>query len=69
MYVYYGLTEKESKEEYLCYEDNENYDGKLVHLSLDALKKFIIEENLQDTIKYYVIIPISNFKNHKKYYK
>lgn len=62
MNIYYGLTEKESKQEYLCYEKNENYDGKLVHLTLQSLKKLIKEEKLEETIKYYAIIPISNFE-------
>jgi|688.fasta_scaffold253806_2 hypothetical protein len=60
--VYFGLSEKESKLEYLIYKGNSKYSGKGVNLDLIGLKKFIKDYDMEKYVKYYTKVPLSSFK-------
>lgn len=59
--VYYGLTDSEVRSNNILYKRDIMYDGKGVNLSLRGLRKFIKNSNIDDVIKHYTIIPISEF--------
>lgn len=61
-YVYYGLTESESKKKILKYPHDPKYDGKALHTSLETLIDFLIESNMKDDIPYYTIVPLNQFE-------
>lgn len=69
MTVYYGLTEEESKLSELFYNKNELYDNKAVNLSLNGLKKFIIDNGMVNILKYYTKISLSEFEVNEDIYK
>lgn len=63
--IYYGLTEKEAKEKKLDYTARKNFNGKGVNTTLTGLIKFIEDNRLQDTIKYYTKIDPKKFSINK----
>lgn len=71
--VYYGLTEDESKQNYLEYKSSEKFNAKGINLDLEGLRNFIKDSKLEDVVKYYTKIELNNFEiaeniyKHKKY--
>lgn len=53
MNVYYGLTEDETRRDGVCYRVSFDYRLKMVNISLDGLRRFILDNNMQDLIKLY----------------
>lgn len=62
MIVYYGLTEDEIKRDGVYYRVSFDYRLKMVNLSLDGLRRFILDNNMQDIIKYYTVLDSSIFE-------
>ena len=67
--IYYGLTEAESKKKQLTYNANSKYTHKGVNTTLKGLKKFIIDNNMQNIITKYTVLDISNFDVDESVYK
>jgi len=62
MKIYYGLTEEESKQKVLIYKGSKDYKYKGVNTSLDGLKKFIKDNNMESIIKYYTVLDSNIFE-------
>jgi len=62
MKIYFGLTKEEVKDKRVVYSKNLSYKYKAVNITLDGLKKFIHDNNLEDTIIYYTILDSSIFE-------
>lgn len=61
MIVYYGLTEEEIKLSEIIYKQNKNYYIKGINLSLKGLKRFLMDNKMQNIIKYYTKVNLNNF--------
>lgn len=62
MIVYYGLTQEEIKNEKIIYKQNNKYCVKGINLSLEGLKKFLIDNKMQNIIKYYTEVNLNDFE-------
>ena len=62
MIAYYGLTQEETKNEEIVYKQNNKYSIKGINLSLEGLKKFIIDNKMHNIIKYYTEVDLNNFE-------
>lgn len=59
--VYYGLTETESKKTKLSYKGSSKYTHKGVNVSLNGLKKFVKDSNIDNIITKYTVVDIKYF--------
>lgn len=58
--IYYGLTADEATKRYLSYSSNK-YNLKGVNTTLDGLKRFIRDNDMQDLITHYAVLDPSIF--------